>query len=145
MNSNTRRATKQDLGQIALMLRRFIGTIPTKYDLFPSFCHEFLTKLGEEHVLLVSEDETGLTGVIGGEFSVHPFNPSLTTLFEHFWWVNPESRGSGAGSMLLDAFLEAGSGVNLIIATTEPTTELPANYLAKRGLIPSERLYVKEN
>lgn len=54
-------------------------------------------------IIFLSQNVTGLTGMIGGVVYVHPYSGALTA-FEAFWWTEPTARARGTGVRLLRAF-----------------------------------------
>ena len=64
---------------------------PTHLRLFAERC---LTGQMADSDILVSEDEEGITGMIGVILAPHPFSGEPVAA-ELFWWVEPAKRGHG--------------------------------------------------
>lgn len=93
-----RRATEADIPALTAMGQRFVEE--TSYKTLVSADPERIahTVVGilstDTGVVLVSEGESGPTGMIAMLSYEHPFSGEMTA-FEVVWWVNPESRGDG--------------------------------------------------
>lgn len=97
-----RPATLEDVPAIVAMGMRFGSEmaygriIETNADRLTGLATGLVTTDGA--TLLVSEDETGVTGMIGLAVFPHPMS-LLRVCSEMVWWVNPEARGHGRALM----------------------------------------------
>lgn len=142
-----RLATIKDIPWLLGELRKFSEFIGTSRHVFGEESHVeiILTGLINDHVTLLSEKDGTPSGFIIGILGPHPFNPSIRLLSEQAWWVTPEYRGSRAGLMLLDAFLEQGRKfADWVTISTEAHSSISENHLAKRGLKLQEKSYLLE-
>lgn len=92
-------------------------------------------------VFLVSEDERGVTGMLGAVIVPFMFNNAISTASETVFFVDKDATQQGVGGALLDAWIEAcrTSGVRVMQGhgLTDSNRELSALY-ASRGFNPSE-------
>lgn len=151
MSVTVRRAIEADTPWLLSQLRAFSASYGTRRSLFPEdldHARQILSTLIEQHLFLVAEHEAGLIGFVGGFFFPHPFNPTIRTLVEQFYWVAPECRGSIGGTaalQLLNDFLEAGEQhAHWIVFTREHGSTLSERHLLKRGFRPLDHQYLKE-
>lgn len=148
MNIEIRRAQIQDIdwliGQLGKFSQFFGSRIPLMGD--EEYSRRFISNLIENHFFLVAEDQVaGRLGFISGFVTGHTYNPQIRTLAETFWWVDEEFRGSPAGKMLFDAFVEWGkANVDWILFTLERNSPVPDAFLHKHGFISQERNFLME-
>ena len=143
---SVRSATTEDIPYLASECRRFADTLDFKYDYSPS--DEALPGLlayWMNHVLIVAELDGNIAGMFGGEYCCHPWNPEMTVLVEHFWWVDPEARSKGVGKALLEEFISRGSHCHAIKVHLENTSGVPDSFMERFGLRLKERTFIKEN
>lgn len=148
MTIRVRHARNDDIPWLLEQLRAFDQFFGAGRSLFPSdplraqhivesliFQHPF-------HVALEGEDRVGF---IAGILAPHPYNGAIRQLTEAFWWVAPEYRGTRAGSLLLDAFIEEGKQrADWIVMTLEHDSPVHDRVLEKRGFKPKERSFLLE-
>jgi RimJ/RimL family protein N-acetyltransferase len=120
-----------------------------RVSLFPADAREaaaLLRTLMEHHLFLVAERDGVPLGLITGSVSAHPCNQVVRVLGELFWWVSEQHRGSRAGLMLLDAFLEWGEANAdlVVVGTIAGRTNIGAASMRRRGLHAHELSYVRE-
>lgn len=143
-----RDATHQDIAWASVELTRFSESLGHKHSYLPSpdDLTRILAKLADAHVFLIAEtDEGAPMGLIAGEYSDHPYNPSIKILQEKFWWVSPSSRRSGAGNELLTAFMGVAEETsNTVLLSTTPKSPVGDEYMAGFGLRPAEKIYIRE-
>jgi len=143
-----RKATPSDIPWISQQSESFIKSL--------GYAHAYLSDesvrsaiiecLVNEHLVLLAENEHGLVGMIGGEYCVHPYNTNLRTLYEHFWWVVPEKRGTLYGGKLLLEFIKIGKATaDLVRVSLEYNSGISDESMLKRGLRLSEKTYIMEN
>lgn len=85
-----------------------------------------------------------LVGALGALVVGNMFNPTITSLNEVFWWVDPEHRGGRAGLLLLNAFMDASEGFDESTMSLLTTSEVLNNTLQKRGFELREFGFHKE-
>ena len=151
---STRQATVADIPWILKQLRDFDHFFGAGRSLFPedpSHAERIIAGLIANHVFYVAlehaeNDVAGFgVGFIAGHLAQHPFNPDITMLTELFWWVEPASRGTRAGSLLLDAYVAAGrTSAHWVLMTLEHDSPVNDRMLLKRGFKPKERSYLLE-
>lgn len=100
-----RRATQADTEQIVAMGLEFFAATP--YAQFAN-CDEtsiaVLAKMMRDTgILLVSEVDGVVTGMVGLVVAPFAFNHALRSAHEVMWWVDPSFRDTGAGIALLRA------------------------------------------
>jgi len=143
-----RKAILEDIPWILEELKKFSKFYETKNNLFPSESHASV-KLGElieGHVAFIAEEEVLKMGFIIGVHNQHFFNPALTVLTEIFWWVKEEYRGTRAGYMLLDNFINYGKvHADWVVMTLEEKSPVKDKILLKKGFHLHERSYLLEN
>jgi GNAT superfamily N-acetyltransferase len=76
------------------------------------------------------------------------FNAAAFIVQELFWWVKPESRGTGAGGELLTEIeqwaAEKGAAAVFMIALADKNEEKMQNLYARMGYRPLERTFARE-
>lgn len=149
-----RRAERLDLKWLLGQLRDFDVFFGAGRSLMPrdeSHATALLQELIAQHVFYVAidggqNDVAGFgVGFIAGHLAPHAFNPDIRTLTELFWWVEPASRHSRAGSLLLDAYVADGKRrADWVLMTLEHDSPVNDRVLLKRGFRPKERSYLLE-
>jgi len=130
-------------------LKAFSNSYQTKYELFPKSNDDadlFLTNLINNGVTLISEtDEGERTGLIAGVLAPHYFNKELITLSELFWWVSEKHRGSRAGLMLYNAFMEKGKELsNWIVFSLKSGSPVNPEFFTKKEFKPLDQSFLLE-
>lgn len=159
-----RAASPGDIPWLVGQLREFDLFFGAGRSLFPGDARacEILAGLIADHLFLVAESvdgprplvgsnvDTHVTfatpvGFIAGHVGEHPFG-GFKVLTELFWWVEPPSRGTRAGAMLLDKYIEIGRQLcaDWILMTLEHDSPVSDRMLLKRGFRPKERSYLLE-
>lgn len=144
---NVRRATEQDIPWILTELKKFSAFCATKIPLYPDdvYAGEAMRQHIVNHLVLVAEKSGELLGFVSGILTPHLFNPSINTLTETFWWVKEEHRGSRAGLMLLNEFVEFGKAhCNWILMALETVSPVNERVLTNRGFSLHEKQYILE-
>jgi hypothetical protein len=148
MQITVRKADPSDLDWILAQLPVFDRFYGAKHSLLgeETYVRGFIAGLIEKHLVLVADSDTaGLIGFIAGLLSPHPYNPALTTLYEQFWWVAEEHRGTRAGLMLLNAYTAWGkANAHWTTMTLEDKSPIADRTLLKRGFKLKERQYILE-
>jgi hypothetical protein len=119
-----------------------------KYKLFPKdekHIEGVMIKCVEDHLAYIAVSGDVRMGFITGLMHEHLYNPDIVCLSEMFWWVQEEYRGTRAGSMLLNKFVEYGKEhcdwVSLALETNSP---VDPKHLVKRGFKHLETNYLLE-
>jgi GNAT superfamily N-acetyltransferase len=162
MTIRVRHARKDDIPWLLEQLREFDQFFGAGRSLFPSDplrAQHFLEALIFQHPFHIAEYVRRVgppdafhpgtavepVGFIAGALGPHPYNPAIRQLTEMFWWVAPAYRGSRAGSLLLDAFLDEGKQrADWIVMTLEADSPVHDRILEKRGFKPKERSFLLE-
>ena len=135
-----RPAVEADLDWLLSQLKDFSKFCGTKIPLFDDegFARQMMINMMQNHVVLVAEkDGIGLMGLIAGLFTPHVFNPKIRVLAETFWWVPPEHRGTRAGLMLLNEFIDYGKRcADWITCALEEKSPVKDRFLTDRGFVP---------
>ena len=139
------RATPDDIPWIAEQIEIFNSTLNTKHSLLPTSLDKELEALQNDHVLLVAWYNGDRAGMIGGQFTSHPYNPDVSLLLERFWWVNSYHRRKGVGASLLRAFVDAGKDCDIIHLSSLPGRPVPAEVIEELDFRQAETAYIKEN
>lgn len=148
MSHSLRQATIEDLPQILDELKEFAKFYKSKISLFKDqeTSEKIITSFIKEHLFIVAHNGNGdFCGFISGMVLPHIYNPDIVTLVESFWWVKPEHRGTKAGALLLNAFIDFGKEhVDWIIATIEDDSPVNEDVFLKRGFRLKEKSYLME-
>jgi hypothetical protein len=142
-----RRATEHDIPWILSELKKFSAFCNTKIPLYPDddYAGQAILIHINNHLCMVAERSGELLGFVSGIITPHLFNPSIKTLTETFWWVKEEFRGSRAGLMLLNAFVQFGkSNCNWVLMTLESVSPVNERVLTNRGFVLHEKQYLLE-
>ena len=105
-----------------------------------------LSRIQSNGVILVSESDSDLTGVIMGQITEDLLFPEVKTLREVIWWVRPEHRSGTTGARLLKKYTETGldlvnRGVIQAIGMTTLVNS-PELKLQRQGWRPIETNYI---
>ncbi len=145
---NVRWAGEEDIPWIETELLEFSQSIGTKHPLFPpdeTIRRGTLQLFMRDHLFFVAERREELLGFIMGFLIPHPFNLKVTVLTEALWWVPPRHRGSRAGVMLLDAFVDWGKeNADWVYFAIHRTTGMSDRALLRRGFREEQRQYLLE-
>jgi hypothetical protein len=148
LKTEVRRASESDLPWLVSRLKtHFSDAYGTKRPFFQDeeFTTNFLRELIQEHVVLVATRAKELVGGVAGIFYAHPYDPSLRVLQESLLWVEPSSRNSRAGKLLLDAFTRIGKErAGWICFGMPPKTNIKDEAMTRRGYRLAERNFVME-
>jgi Acetyltransferase (GNAT) family len=102
-------ATPWDGPQIEYMLDRYRNSSPLDFHKRTpmEYARKILAQIwAGRGVAFVSEDNTGITGMLIAIKNPNMWDPDVMTMNELAYWVNPESRGTTAGYRLLKAYVE---------------------------------------
>lgn len=143
-----RRAYHDDVPWLLDELREFSEFFGSKHPLFPDdreHAKKVVHDLIREHVFFVAERGWVRAGFIAGLMHRHFFNPKWWVLTEVLWWVSPEFRGSRAGLLLLDEFVEYGRDhAHMIVMALEAKSPIHPKTLERRGFHLHESSYLLE-
>jgi hypothetical protein len=147
MTVGIRRGESRDIDWLLEQLKAFSRTFGTSRDLYgtDASAREGITNLVVNHLVLLACRGEQRLGFVAGLIAPHMFNKEILVLTELFWWVSEEHRGSRAGLMLLDSFLDYGRG-NCHWVTFSLQDQSPVNdrILLKRGFKMRECAYLQE-
>lgn len=143
-----RKAQLSDIDWILGQLKEFADFYNTKRSLFGDlgYSKKVIEVMISEHVFFVAESEQfGPIGFIAGTLEPHLYNPEIVTLNECFWWVDEKHRGSKAGLLLLNEFVQWGKkNVDWIWMTLETESPVKDATLVRRGFKEQERSFLLE-
>lgn len=149
-----RAATHRDIPPCLRHLELFARSFPAQRSLWPGIeeAEAVLRAMVErdDFIVLVAELEidpvhSEVVGLIAGVCSTHFFNPAITVCTELFWWVDPPYRGTRAGAMLLEAYLQTSCArADWNIFTLERNSPVRDETLLRRGFVPTERNFLYE-
>ncbi len=97
-------------------------------------------------VLLIAMDGDTPVGMAGGMFAPCIFNDAYQVGSELIWWIDPDSRGSGAGGALLAALERAAyarGAARWSMVAIEATADRVGSLYLQAGYVPTERTYSK--
>jgi RimJ/RimL family protein N-acetyltransferase len=141
-------AKEEDIPWVETELLEFSEAIGTKYPLFPldaDFRRDTLVKLMNDHLFLIAEKAGTPVGLISGVMIPHLLNPAVTVLHELFWWVNPKYRGTRAGLMLLEDFVEWGKQhCQWVYFSVHRTTEVSKRAMIRQGFREEQTVFLLE-
>ena len=141
-------ANVNDLGWIVDELKCFSDEYGGSVPMFSNreYAQETIQKYIESHVVFIAKKKNGLKcGFICGFLSEHIYNPDIIVLAENFWWVPKQYRGSRAGLLLLNRFIEFGKNFcDQIVFGIEAKCPINEDALTKRGFKLHERNYIME-
>jgi len=140
-------ANNNDIPWLLEQLQQFDSFVGTKYSMFKSkdFAEKKMIEILKKHLVMIAENDIKPVGFIAGLVHEHLFNPELKVLTEIFWWVDRAHRGTRAGLMLLNSFVEWGeSYCDWISVNLEEKSPVSDRCLTKRGFKVLETSYLKE-
>ena len=143
-----RRAESRDIDWLLRELKDFARFIDTRYSLYgdEKYSREGLQLLIDKHVFLVAEKDCTPVGFVAGYFTPHLFNPEINILCELFFYVIPRYRGCKAGSLLMEAYIDAGKKcAQWITFSLNRFTRMNERSLLNRGFAHHESTYLLEN
>lgn len=129
-----------DLGVRFAEERRAVKGLPVNWGCLASYIHTFLRR--DDKLVLVYEDAGRIQGTLLAQFFGHPFSGE-PTVYEVFFWVAPEHRGSGFRSVALLKAMEEWAiekGAKLL-QTTAPKGSKAGRLYEKRGYTEVETSY----
>jgi ribosomal protein S18 acetylase RimI-like enzyme len=147
MGMTVRRAVASDVDWILGELRQFAEFTGIAHALIEDEAHakSLLTSMIANHYFMVAEDGETPAGFIAAYEIPHPFFPKKRLLSETFWWVKPAARGSRAGAMLLNAYIEHGkANADIVTISLEEKSTIKQSTLERRGFRLTERSFIME-
>jgi len=142
-----RHAEQADFQWLCDQCLSFSEFFESQHQLFGGAEHreQLIESLIKYHLLLISWNGEERTGFIAGYVVPHLFNPKIETLTEILWWVSEEHRGSRAGLMLFNAFMDWGrANVHWVTMSLEEKSPIKDSFLIKRGFKLKEKSYLLE-
>jgi GNAT superfamily N-acetyltransferase len=136
-----------DLEWLLKDLKLFAQSLKRKYLIYGD--EEYATRqvswLITDNLFFVAERSGAPIGFVAGYYTPHFFNPSLKFLFELFFYVKPEHRGSRAGLMLLKKYIEEGKKNAQWISFSKTTqTQMNSRSLERFGFSEYEQTFLLE-
>lgn len=132
-----RHAKFTDYYEIIQMLQAFALESPCEYHHMPITnirrIQNLLSTIQKSGVVLVSETENRLQGMILGQITPDLLFPEVRILRELVWWVAPEARLGTTGARLLKKYTEFGldlqtrgiiQGINMTTLVSTPDLKL---------------------
>lgn len=140
-----RPATRADVPDIVDLGERFMRESP--YGAYMQPDRAAMVRLA--HLLIASDDGVLLvddaggvpTGMLGMLASLHPYS-GVPVMTEMFWYVSPESRGSGV--RLLRAAEKWGTDKGIALAMMTAPDDRVSNFLTRIGYTPVEANFIKD-
>ena len=106
--------------------------------------YSIIYKMIEQGTAWIAKIDGKPVGALGGLLATNPFNPSIITLVEVFWYVHDDYRNTRVGAMLFKSFDEAAStmaheSTMCLLSTSKVNHET----LEKKGYVSSEMCFRK--
>ena len=147
-----RQGWEGDIEWMVAQMIEFSKFFGTRHPLFGDveFVRMGLKNLIKNHFVRVatgcnSEGIIDKMGFLIGFLTPHPYNPAIKLLSEQFFWVDEKYRGSRAGLMLLDSFVDFGKkNAHWITMAMEKNSKMNDRALLRRGFRQHEVSYLKE-
>ena len=147
-----RKATEADLDQYVGLARTFHAASPVHnvIDFDPvGYAQFYLSSLENESVgIWLAEMNGKIVGICGAIAYPMYFNPTALIVQELWWWLTPESRGSGAGKMMFNTIEDWAKDKNasalFMIALEDSRAKKMEHLYARSGFKPMERTFIKE-
>lgn len=144
-----RNATLADVPAIVAMSAKFYPTThyATWTDMDAESVAEQATALVNSHIFLLSEDEQGITGMLGAYVLPFMFNKHAPCAYEVVWWVSPDARGARCGRTLLRSLDEPARDIGarrIVMAHMPNSPPEAAALLRSEGYMESEIQFTKD-
>lgn len=101
----------------------------------------------ETGCVLVAERDGKPCGMAAATIARSWMNADVLVGQELFWWVDPDARGTGAGTGLIDGLegwaREAGCSVFYMASTGNLRPDALARYYRRRGYVPHDIYYAR--
>lgn len=147
-----RKATEVDLNEYVTLAETFHAASPIEG--IVNFDREgygqfYLSSLPNENIgIWLAEIDNVIVGICGAIAYPLYFNPNSLVVQELWWWLTPESRGSGAGEAMFKqikawAKERNASALFMIALEDERATKMEKLYV-RAGFKPMERTFIKE-
>ena len=105
----------------------------------------FITRLINDHLVLVCCHDGIIVGLISGMIMPHAYTSRIKTLVENFWWVTEEYRNTKAASLLLNEFIRYGrQNVDWIVCATQADGTLKDQSFIRKGFVLKEKSFLME-
>ncbi len=142
-----KQASLSDIPWIISQLAEFAEFLGTHYNVYGDTEHVsiLVKRLIEDHIFLIAYKDNSPIGFITGSLAPHPFNPGFIVLSEQAWWISKEHRGSRAGLILLDSFIEKGKELaDWITLSSEAHSAISDKHFESRGFKLQEKTFLME-
>ncbi|MQA65039.1 MAG: hypothetical protein GEU76_03925 [Alphaproteobacteria bacterium] len=141
-----RPATDADLPRIMALGRQFYEASNTpEFPWDDATCIELLRHMRIAGILIVSEHDGEVSGVIGGLLTPFPYDKNTIVASEMFWWVTPAARR--VGFPLLEAFEDEaklrGARLGAMSLVQDMRGDLLTKLYQRRGYRLYERSFLK--
>jgi GNAT superfamily N-acetyltransferase len=152
MNTIVRKAFEADLPQYITLAEAFHeaspmrGVIEFDRDGYSQF---YMGAIHKEDVgIWLAEIDDKIVGISAAVSYPMYFNPSTIVVQELWWWLTPDSRGSGVGGMMfkqIERWAEEHKASALfMIALEDARARKMENLYIRAGFKPMERTFIKE-
>lgn len=147
-----RKATETDLPAYLTLAQAFHAASPMhgsiEFDV-PGYSQFYLSSLQNDSVgIWLAENDGQIIGICGAVAYPLYFNPSAIVVQELWWWLTPESRGSGAGGQMFKQIekwaKEKDAAALFMIALEDNRAKKMENLYIRAGFKPMERTFIKE-
>lgn len=147
-----RKATEADLDQYVLLAKEFHLASPmdgvVAFDPI-GYADFFKASLNNDTVgLWLAESDGKLVGISGAIAYPLYFNPTALVVQELWWWLTPESRGTGAGAEMFKTIEQWAKDKKatalFMIALEDSRAKKMENLYTRAGFRPMERTFIKE-
>jgi len=143
-----RKAEQKDVFAILEELKKFSAFFNSKYPIYgddEAYNHNLISSLIDNHFFLVAEIEGKIVGFISGLIVPHILNPTIRTLSELFWWVQPEHRMTKVGSELLSQYIAYGKeNCQWVLMTLEADSPVKPETILSKGFRHKETSFILE-
>jgi len=147
-----RKATADDVDKYVILAEAFHAASPMK-DVV-EFNHKGYTEFllssldADSMGIWLAEIENEMVGICGAIAYPLYFNPSAIVVQELWWWLTPESRGTGAGSKMFKQIEEWAkqrkASAIFMIALEDSRAKKMEKLYVRAGFTPMERTFMKK-
>ena len=149
---NVRRATIDDLDQYTVLAECFHAASPMHGAIAfdrQGYADFFKASIDQPSVgIWLAESDGKMIGICGALAYPLYFSPNALVVQELWWWLTPESRGTGAGAMMfkqIELWAKAHKAAALfMIALEDERANKMEKLYTRAGFKPMERTFIKE-
>jgi N-acetylglutamate synthase-like GNAT family acetyltransferase len=147
-----RKATETDLLEYIKLAQAFHTASPMHGSIgfdVPGYSQFYLSSLQNDTIgIWLAEIENKIVGICGALVYPLYFNPSALVVQELWWWLTPDSRGSGAGGQMFKQIEQWAKDKNasalFMIALEDSRAKKMESLYVRAGFKPMERTFIKE-